>query len=80
MDPLSRADVDYCLRVLELDPLLRARVSAFRDGQELLVNDDRDTLRELVGDRLLEVGFDKSYNPTPEGRRLQQLIDLLFTG
>jgi hypothetical protein len=37
-------------------------------------------LRELVGDRLQQVGFDENYSLTPEGERLEELIDLLFAG
>jgi hypothetical protein len=44
------------------------------------LNADRAELRELVGDRLAAVGFDADYRPTPEGMRLEELIDLLFTG
>jgi hypothetical protein len=76
----ERLDADYLLRVLDLPPELRERLEAFRAGTNFLSNEDRVDLRELVGERLLEVGFDKDYKPTPEGKRLEQLIDDLFTG
>jgi hypothetical protein len=76
----ERADADYLLRVLDLEPDLRARLAPFRAGANYLSNSDRDALRDLVGDRLLVVGFDQECNPTPEGKRLEQLIDDLFTG
>jgi hypothetical protein len=80
MAMLRPVDADYLLRVLPLEAGLRARLEAFRVGQAPLYNADRAELRELVGDRLAEVGFDADYRPTPEGRRLEELIDLLFTG
>ena len=43
------------------------------------MNADRAELRELVGNRLVECGFDSDDRPTPEGERLEELIDLLFT-
>ena len=51
----------------------------FRLGRAPLYNADRAELRELGGDRLAEIGFDTDYRPTPEGKRLEELIDLLFT-
>ena len=74
----QRLDADYLLRVLDLDPALRARLEEFRAGAAYLSNSDRNQLRDLVGDRLLVVGFDENYNLTPEGTRLEQLIDDLF--
>ena len=49
-------------------------------GAALLLNADRAELSELVGDRLAAVGFDAADRPTPEGMRLEELIDLLSTG
>ena len=80
MGTLRPADADYLLRVLRLEDGLRARLEAFRLGSSPLYNNDRAELRDLVGDRLAEVGFDANDRPTPEGMRLEELIDLLFTG
>lgn len=80
MAVLRRVDADYLLRVLPLDPGLRGRVQEFRAGRTPLLNADRAELRELVGNRLAEVGFDADDRHTPEGERLEELIDLLFTG
>jgi hypothetical protein len=76
---LRPVDAEYLLRVLPLEPGLRARLEEFRLGRAPLFNADRAELRELVGDRLVAVGFDADDRPTPEGLRLEELIDLLFT-
>lgn len=75
----QRLDADYLLRVLDLDPELRRRLEAFRAGTDYLSNADRRTLRDLVGDRLGLVGFDEKDGLTPEGQRLEDLIDDLLT-
>ena len=77
---LRPLDADYLLRVLELAPELRERLVAFRERRAELSPADRDDLRELVADRLMLVGFDEKSEPTPEGRRLEDLIDALYTG
>jgi hypothetical protein len=79
MATLRPVDADYLIRVLPLEDGLRARLEAFRLGRAPLYNADRAELRDLVGDRLVEVGFDTHDRPTPEGRRLEELLDLLFT-
>jgi hypothetical protein len=76
---LRSVDADYLLRVLPLEPGLRVRLQEFRLGRAPLLNADRAELRDLVGERLAAVGFDADGRPTPEGMRLEELIDLLFT-
>ena len=70
-------DADYLLRVLELPADLRTRLEAFRKRQGDLGPADLAKLRELVGDRLVEVGFTEHDELTPEGARLEELIDAL---
>jgi hypothetical protein len=36
-------------------------------------------LRDLCGERLQIYGFDENYNPTEEGKILEELIDKLYT-
>ena len=76
---LRRLDSDYLLRVLPLTAELRHRLEEFRTGRGDLSPSDCDELRELVGERLAEVGFDGNDEPTPEGQRLEELMDQLFT-
>jgi hypothetical protein len=42
-----------------------------------MLNADRTELRDLVGERLAAVGFDVDDRITPEGERLEELVDLL---
>jgi hypothetical protein len=70
-------DADYLLRVLDLSADLRRRLEAFRKREEDLSPADLAVLRDLVGDRLVEVGFNEHDELTPEGARLEELIDAL---
>jgi hypothetical protein len=76
MAELRPVDADYLLRLLPLEEDLRARLEEFRLGRAPLYNADRAEPRELVGDSLAAVGFDPADRPTPEGKRLEELIDL----
>ena len=80
MHRLRAPDAAYLLRVLPLEPGLQAKLRAFGAGTGSLSDEDCETLRELVGDRLAAVGFGPDSEPTPEGLRLEELIDQLFTG
>jgi len=46
---------------------------SFELGEELISD-----IRDWVGKRLMEVGFDKDYNPTSEGLLLENMIDRLY--
>ncbi len=74
---LKALDADYLLRVLDLPADLHRRLEAFRQRQGDLSPSDVAELRELVGNRLVEVGFTDDDELTPEGARLEQLIDVL---
>jgi hypothetical protein len=68
-------DADYLLRVLDLPVHLRRQLEAFRARLGDLNAAEISHLRELVGNRLVEVGFDEHDELTPEGARLSELID-----
>ena len=71
-------DADYLLRVLNLPADLRERLKAFRMRQGYLTIADLNALRDLVGERLVEVGFNENDELTPEGARLEELIGDLY--
>ncbi len=77
---LGRGDTDFMLEVLDLSEELRERLQQTKNGQYQLTDEDADTLRDLCGDRLQTHGFDENYEHTEEGKRLEDLIDRLFTG
>lgn len=45
-----------------------------------LSGEDADSIREVLGEQLQLIGFDESYDPTPEGILLEQLIDKFLVG
>ncbi len=45
-----------------------------------VAEDQADDLRDICGEQLQIVGFDKEYNLTNEGRILESLIDKFFVG
>ena len=57
--------------------------SARRSGHKWLLNiseEDADEIRDLCGDRLVEVGFDERYEPNKAGLLLEGLVDKFFIG
>ena len=40
--------------------------------------DTAEQLRSVFTERLAKVGFDANYRPTPEGKMLEQLIDVFY--
>ena len=75
---LSSSDAQFLRAVLELPEGLRNRLSTTRSLT--LSDEEADELRDLCGERLQTHGFDHHYSVTPEGRRLERLIDALFVG
>lgn len=80
MTRISRDDLAFLLRVLDLPRGLRDRIESAMKGHTELTIDDADALRDLCGERLQTHGFGPGYVPTEEGGRLERLIDELFIG
>lgn len=81
MTKISKADVDFLLRVLDLPNDLRNKLeSIIRGDRSQLEEDEVDHLRDICGERLQTHGFGVDYEPTEEGKRLEDLIDKLFIG
>ena len=64
------------------EPLMQVLISsANKNGESGVISVDRNSaekLRDAFTDRLAKVGFDKDYDPTAEGRMLEDLIDRFF--
>ncbi len=43
-----------------------------------ITNDQADVFRDAFGERMQEIGFNDKYEPTPEGKILDSLIDRFF--
>jgi len=67
------------LRILPVRETLCLRLEDFISLGLPLTDGDKRELRDLVADQLVRQGFDKNYDLTPIGQRLEDLIDLLFT-
>ena len=75
---LRKEDADFMLSVLDLPADLREVLAQAPITGITIGEDDADRLRDLCGERLQTHGFDERYNPTKEGQKLEQLIDILF--
>jgi hypothetical protein len=80
MISLARDDIRFMLDRLELQPDLRSALDGLSQTGGEISDEDADQLRDLCGERLQTHGFDQNYELTEEGRRLESLIDALFTG
>ncbi len=75
---LSQGDIDFLLRILVLPPsLIESLERASAKGGTL---EDRaaDTIRDFCGERLQTHGIGLNYEPTKEGKKLEQMIDRLL--
>ena len=78
---LTLQEIQFMLTVLTLTVDLRERLEGLVSLENKTVPDDvADELRDLCAERLDMHGFDKSYNPTDEGKKLEALIDRLYIG
>jgi hypothetical protein len=83
MIKLNRRDVEFILENLELSGGIYFELSGFLKSvhRDVCISpESADLLRDLCGDRLQEIGFDKDYVLTENGRRLEELVDKLFIG
>jgi len=67
-------------RVFHENPVLNDLVTV-RDDSSVILDLDRDTaenFRDLLTERLAEIGFDSEYKPTQTGQGIEALIDKLF--
>jgi len=75
MIKMNAEEIAFLDENINMDKDLRDRVMSLR-----LTEDDYDELRDACGEALQKYGFDQNYQLTPKGKRLEDLIDKLFTG
>jgi hypothetical protein len=73
---LLREAIEKC----EIKPTYKLLFLETNNYQLEGLEDDLIDLRECCSDYLMLVGFDENYNPTEEGKILEDLIDKLSTG
>lgn len=72
---LKPLEVEFLTEVVQRRSSDPSLMDALRRDQ--LTDDEADALLDLVTDELAERGFDDRYEPTPHGRRLEDMIDVL---
>ncbi len=74
---LSASDVAYLRQAPLLPSDLQRQIAGAESSPLVLELSDQlaEECRDLFTERLAAVGFDASYEPTREGRRLEDLID-----
>ncbi len=78
---LTLQEIQFMLTVLTLTVDLREKLEMLVSVDNKAISDDiADELRDLCTERLDTHGFDKNYNPTDEGKKLEELIDKLYIG
>lgn len=81
---LTKQEFDYLTQGNFLPrKLLRLIYEATQSGDRFIVDltdEDADNIRDHCGDRLQEVGFNETYEPTEIGMIIEDLIDKFFTG
>ena len=78
---LNLQDIHFMLEKLSLSENLRELLNELISDKNKSISDAvADELRDLCTDRLDTHGFDIDYEPTEEGKKLEALIDKLYTG
>lgn len=82
---LTRQEFDYLknaafLTPHQVDVLLHAEMLTDTEVSLTLTRDTAEEFRTSFTYQLGRVGFDKNYDLTPEGRMIEDLIDLFFVG
>jgi len=80
---LSRTEVDYLcnagfLGEHQTDVLRQAERSHSAGVTLNLTRSAAEEFRDRFTEHLAKVGFDENYNPTPEGKMLEDFIDRFF--
>lgn len=77
---LSRAEIEYMLKTLELTTELRQVLTRLTVSGGNVNDDQADELRDRCNDKLDECGYDENYDLNEDGKRLEPLVDKLLVG
>ena len=80
MISLTKEDVGYMLRMLDLTLELKEVLQRISEGGGNVVEDQADELRDLCHDKLDKYGYDEKYNLNEVGKKLEALADKLYIG
>ena len=76
---LNAEDIKFLLSFTREESSIAKVILSIKPNTDISV-DLADELRDHCTDRLDTHGFDINYNPTEEGKRLEDLIDKLYVG
>ena len=80
MTTLNQSDIRFMQAVLPLSEGLRKLFDKLASKNKKLIPDEISSeLSDLCEERLATHGFDDYYSPTEEGRKLEELMDKLYT-
>ena len=80
MTTLNQSDIRFMQAVLPLSEGLRKLFDKLTSKNKKLIPDEISSeLSDLCEERLATHGFDDYHSPTEEGRKLEELMDKLYT-
>lgn len=82
---LNKLEYDYLVNLNFLNKKIMGKLNCLRRKNESqcsleLPNEMIEEMRSELEDRLQDIGFDKDYNLTAEGKILENLVDKFFIG
>ena len=82
---LSKNQFDYLgYSLSEEQEVLKLKLKEIRkENQSVIIEVDEataDEIRDWASEKLQEKGFDKNYELTPEGKILEELVDVFYIG
>lgn len=81
MISLTHSELMFMFETLSLSAEQKKQLDLATSNLKIEISDElADSLRDSCTARLDTHGFDQEYQPTEEGKKLEELIDKLFIG